>query len=88
MAGPQGLKDYKKTRDRQTAEVGGLNGAVMPNTLQPVQLTEVELGLGEGGLRTGEKDTAGMLDKSCQYSCGCMLPNTYIEQNSKVVIQG
>ena len=43
MAGPQGLKDYKKTREKQTAGVGGLSGAVMPNTLQPVQLTEVEL---------------------------------------------
>ena len=41
--GTPGLKEYKKSWERQTAGVGGVSSSVMSNTLQPVQLSGVEL---------------------------------------------
>lgn len=45
MGGPQGLKEYKRSRERQqTAGIGGgVGGLAMCNSLHPVQLMELEL---------------------------------------------
>ncbi len=45
MGGPQGLKEYKRSRERQqTTGTGvGVSGASITNTLAPQQVNEVEL---------------------------------------------
>ena len=45
MGGPHGLKEYKRSRERQqtTGTGGGVSGASVTNTLSPQQVKEVEL---------------------------------------------
>ena len=45
MGGPQGLKEYKRSRERQqTAGTGGgVVGTSIPNTLSPQEICEISL---------------------------------------------
>lgn len=45
MAGPHGLREYKRSRERQqtTGTGGGVSGAAITNTLSPQLVREVEL---------------------------------------------